>query len=406
MTIHKSKGLEFDHVFIPFADSISVKSPNNNINVRACMATHDVNNAGVIYWKHSKTAQKKYATEKRAENSRNLYVALTRAKHRVYIGVDRGAKAYPKLPISELIDQIKDNSNLCSLVSDEHIFIEKKSQQDTALIKPRVFERFLGKPQSIYSFSALSKKQSITYEIIDEEVLELDFNLYFQFPKGAKSGTMQHEILENLAFTADMTEIKKEVESQLQRNHYDAQWTECLSLQMHKIMNTQLWENGPQLSQIQNCVDEMEFMLPVGSINNTTIGQWLSIHRNKLTHFNQDTLQGFLTGFIDLVFEHENKYYVVDYKSNYLGQKFSDYSDDNLRVAIEHHYYDLQYLLYSVALVKYLQINLDGFDYKKHFGGVAYLFTRGVNGDPGQGVYINLPNQQLIEKMIGEFCGK
>jgi exodeoxyribonuclease V beta subunit len=59
-----------------------------------------------------------------------------------------------------------------------------------------------------------------------------------------------------------------------------------------------------------------------------------------------------------------------------------------------------------VALVKYLQITLDGFDYQAHFGGVAYLFTRGINGNTGQGIYCNQPSQQLIEQMIGEFRGE
>ena len=406
MTIHKSKGLEFDHVFIPYADSISVKKTNKNINVRSCLATHDANDKGVIYWKHSKTARENNEREKRAENSRNLYVALTRAKHRVYIGVDKQKKGYDKLPIADLLKQIEGNAGLSSTVNEEQVFINKATAKDVELIPPKVFERYLDKPQSIYSFSALSKKQTITYEKLDEEQVELDFSNYFQFPKGAKSGTMQHEILENVEFTADMSEIKTEVDSQLKRNHYDEQWSDCLSQKMYKIMNTDLWEGGPQMSQINNSVDEMEFMLPVGSINNTTISKWLTIHRGIPTPFTQDNLQGFLTGFIDLVFEYEGKYYVVDYKSNYLGQNFSDYTYNHLKDAIEHHYYDLQYLLYSVALVKYLQINLDGFDYNQHFGGVAYLFTRGVDGTAGQGVYINQPNQQLIESMMGEFCGK
>ena len=89
-----------------------------------------------------------------------------------------------------------------------------------------------------------------------------------------------------------------------------------------------------------------------------------------------------------------------------MGQNFSDYSDNDLKRTIEHHYYDLQYLLYSVALVKYLQINLNGFDYNQHFGGITYIFTRGVNGMAGQGIYINQPNQELIEQMIGEFRGE
>lgn len=406
MTIHKSKGLEFDHIFIPYADKIKQTTPRSNINLRACLATHDENNVGKVYWKHSKTAAASHELERRAEKIRNLYVAITRARHRVYIGLDSQATAYKSLPITQLIKQIENDGNHFSVVNHTEVSSEKPIKISTILSKPDEFRRLLDKPQSIYSFSALSKRQHVSYEKLEAEQIEIDFSNYFQFPKGSKSGTMQHEILENLDFQVTIPEIQTEVVSQLIRNHYDNQWTDCLTQQIDKILNTQLWKNGPQLSQITNSVDEMEFMLPIESIDKSTISQWLARHRNRPTDFNQDNLKGFLTGFIDLIFEHDNKYYVVDYKSNYLGSDFSDYSSDNLKIAIEHHYYDLQYLLYCVALIKYLQITLDGFDYKSHFGGVAYLFTRGVNGIAGQGVYTNQPEQELIEQMIGEFHGK
>jgi exodeoxyribonuclease V beta subunit len=304
-----------------------------------------------------------------------------------------------------MIKQIENDSSLLSLVVAAECDTNISKTTVTNLSKPSVFKRKLDKPQSIYSFSALSKKQNITYENLETNQEEIDYTNYFQFPKGSKSGTMQHEILENLAFDAAHADIQKEVEYQLERNQFDIKWTDCLTQQIDKILNTPLWKNGPKMSQITHSVDEMEFMLPIKSIETSTISQWLSLHRNKPTNFNQDDLKGYLTGFIDLVFESDNKFYVVDYKSNYLGSNFTDYSTEKLQEAIQHHYYDLQYLLYSVALIKYLQITVDGFDYKKHFGGVAYLFTRGINSEAGQGVYTNQPEQQLMEQMMSEFYG-
>jgi len=405
MTIHKSKGLEYDHIFIPFADNIKVSHPNDNINTKACRATHDENNIAKIYWKHSKTAAANLELEKRAEITRNLYVAITRAKHRVYIGLDSTLKTFATLSIANLLKQIENNSQLCSQVDIQETSTIYHEKTVTNLRQANTFNRTLAKPQSIYSFSGLSKKQDIPYETFEKNSSEIDFRNFFQFPKGAKSGTMQHEIIENLDFNATIDEIQKEVENQLKINNYDNKWSDCLSQQIHRIFNTPLWENGPKMSQITHSVDEMEFMLPVKSINIRTISQWLAFHRNRPTEFVQDNLKGFLSGFIDLVFEYNDKYYVVDYKSNYLGENYLDYESQHLQEAIEHHYYDLQYLLYSVALIKYLQITLDGFDFKRHFGGVAYLFTRGINGKAGQGVYLNQPNQELIEKMIGEFHG-
>ena len=405
MTIHKSKGLEFDHIFIPFADKIKVSHPNDNINTRACRATHDEYNIAKIYWKHSKTAAANLELEKRAEITRNLYVAITRAKHRVYIGLDSKLNSFATLPITQLTKQIENNDKLCSKVEIKKTTTILHEETTINLRHANSFNRTLAKPQSIYSFSGLSKRQDIPFEIFEKNSTEIDFSNFFQFPKGAKSGTMQHEIIENLDFNATIDEIQKEVDSQLKINNYDSKWSDCLSQQIHQIFNTRLWENGPKMSQITHSIDEMEFMLPVKSINISTISQWLAFHRNRPTEFVQDNLKGFLSGFIDLVFEFNDKYYVVDYKSNYLGENYSDYESQHLQEAIEHHYYDLQYLLYSVALIKYLQITLDGFDFKRHFGGVAYLFTRGINGKAGQGVYLNQPNQELIEKMIGEFHG-
>jgi exodeoxyribonuclease V beta subunit len=402
MTIHKSKGLEFDHVFIPYADKINTSSSNENINLRACLAAHDEDNNGVLYWRHSKTAQASHTFEKQAENIRNLYVAITRAKFRVYLGVDTEAKSYDKLPIAQLIKNIEADPKYCATVIDKVIQDNHTDDETVVLSKPAVFKRQLLKPQSIYSFSALARNQTIGFETY-EEAKEIDYNDYFQFPKGSKSGTMQHEILENIQFDAPIESINTEVVKQLNKYDFDGKWSNCLSQQMHAILNTHLWQDGPSLSQVENSIDEMEFMLPIDSISNDKVSKWLSDHRNTATAFTQEKLQGYLTGFIDLVFEFNNKYYVVDYKSNYLGSNFSDYSSDNLKIAIEHHYYDLQYLLYCVALIKYLQITVDGFDYDKHFGGVAYIFTRGINGQAGQGVYSHKPDVNLINEMIGEF---
>ena len=402
MTIHKSKGLEFDHIFIPFADKVTNKVSNENINLRACLAAHDQNNNGVIYWRHSKTAQASYTFEKQAENIRNLYVAITRAKHRVYLGIDSSVKNHEKLPITQLISNINDKDS-CATVVDRQVDNQDKSVETIMLAEPSIFKRNLLKPQSIYSFSALARKQTISFESIDEQEALLDYNNYFQFPKGSKSGTMQHEVLENLTFDANVEQISREVEKQLKRYDFDSKWSICLTQQIDKILNVQLWDNGCSLAQVKNSIDEMEFMLPAGSISNNKISQWLSKHRNTPTKFIQDNLSGYLTGFIDLVFEFENKYYVVDYKSNYLGAQFEDYTRDKLKDAIEHHYYDLQYLLYCVALVKFLQITVDKFDYEKNFGGIAYLFTRGVNGKTGQGIYSTQPDVNLINEMIGAF---
>jgi exodeoxyribonuclease V beta subunit len=90
-------------------------------------------------------------------------------------------------------------------------------------------------------------------------------------------------------------------------------------------------------------------------------------------------LSGMMHGFIDLIFEYNGKYYLCDYKSNHLGDHFYDYQYDSLLNNIEQNHYDLQYLIYALALHKYLQQTLIDYDVEKHLGGVYYLYLRGMN---------------------------
>jgi exodeoxyribonuclease V beta subunit len=375
---------------------------NENKTLKACIATHDEQQNGVMYWQPSDTAKKWYLAEKAAENIRNLYVAITRAKHRVYLGMDLTDKNFDKYPIANLYNNYIKNNEIPPEVKPISIKKTTSVPEEKVTLSYGKFKRNLLQPKSIYSFSGLTKKQEISFDK-SEKPNEIDYTDYFQFPKGSKSGTMQHEILENLDFSATLETITKEVSRQLEKYDFDKNWIQCLTQQIKQVLHTPLWRNGPSLAALENSIDEMEFMLPVGSISDNQISQWLSQHRKQPTQFKQDKLEGFLRGFIDLVFMHDNQYYIVDYKTNDLGSSFEDYTIDKLKDAIEHHFYDLQYLLYCVALIKFLQITVDGFDYQKHFGGIAYIFTRGVNGDEGQGIYTHKPQLSLLKEMIGAF---
>ena len=97
---------------------------------------------------------------------------------------------------------------------------------------------------------------------------------------------------------------------------------------------------------------------------------------------------GFLKGFIDLVFEFEERFYILDWKSNWLGNRVEDYGPEAMARAVQEHQYDLQYHLYALALHKYLRVRLTGYRWATHFGGVRYLFVRGIDPDrPELGVF-------------------
>jgi exodeoxyribonuclease V beta subunit len=109
-------------------------------------------------------------------------------------------------------------------------------------------------------------------------------------------------------------------------------------------------------------------------------------------------LEGMLIGFMDLVLEHEGKYFVLDYKSN----KLPSYGVESLQGSILGHRYDVQYTLYTLALHRLLKSRIEGYDYDLHIGGAVYLFLRGVD-QPGSGLFFDRPPKELIEALDQAF---
>ncbi len=91
-----------------------------------------------------------------------------------------------------------------------------------------------------------------------------------------------------------------------------------------------------------------------------------------------ERLNGMFKGFIDLVVEHAGCYYVIDYKSNRLGVDQSDYSVEAMNACVLSHRYDLQYVLYVLALHRLLKLRIADYEYDRHIGGAVYMFLRGA----------------------------
>jgi exodeoxyribonuclease V beta subunit len=106
-----------------------------------------------------------------------------------------------------------------------------------------------------------------------------------------------------------------------------------------------------------------------------------------------------MNGFIDLFFEYKGKYYILDWKSNHLGSELTAYDNEGTSQAMKDNNYHLQYLIYTVALKRFLKNRITDFDYKQHFGGVFYLFLRGVRAKETSGVFYSLPDEELINKI-------
>jgi len=109
-------------------------------------------------------------------------------------------------------------------------------------------------------------------------------------------------------------------------------------------------------------------------------------------------LEGMLIGFMDLVLEHEGRYFVLDYKSN----RLPSYGADALQGAILAHRYDVQYTLYVLALHRLLKSRIADYDYEQHLGGAIYWFLRGLD-QAGSGLFLDRPPKALIESLDQAF---
>jgi exodeoxyribonuclease V beta subunit len=150
---------------------------------------------------------------------------------------------------------------------------------------------------------------------------------------------------------------------------------------------------------------EMEFHLPAGPIDAHALNRLLQALHYPMPRLAFDTLRGYLKGFIDLVLEHEGRYFVLDWKSNHLGERPQDYAAAPLAAAMAAQGYHLQHLLYSVALDRMLAQRIADYDRARHYGGIAYLFVRGLrpgwlqpDGTPA-GLYFHRPADEALDRL-------
>jgi len=224
---------------------------------------------------------------------------------------------------------------------------------------------------------------------------------FFAFPKGAKAGSCLHEIFEFLDFQA-AGEAGALIADKLAKYGFDEQWTPVVKAMLLEVTAAPLGDGGPRLMDIGRAarMDEMEFYYTVPGVSDGELNRIFAeaIDGGEITMGAEEPPVGLLKGFIDLVFEYHGRFYIVDYKSNYLGHRLEDYDADRLPAVMARAGYGLQYHIYTVALHRYLGQRLPGYDYDACFGGVFYLFLRGIRarGRGGRGVFFDRPPRQRI----------
>jgi exodeoxyribonuclease V beta subunit len=232
------------------------------------------------------------------------------------------------------------------------------------------------------------------------------------FPRGKRAGTCLHAILERIDFAAAPAEIQGAVSESVAFYGFDADCVadgcDLIARTLHTPLDPGVTLAG--LSPGKRLV-EFEFMLPVKRLNVDALRTLLSDPDNGLDPALRQaahgldfaTVRGFVKGFIDLVFEADGLFYLIDYKSNHLGGDAASYERAQLAQSVAHEHYYLQYLLYCVAIRRYFSGR--GVDFDARFAGVRYLYMRGLDAD-GRGIWRDQPSLRLLDRLDGLFAGE
>jgi len=237
----------------------------------------------------------------------------------------------------------------------------------------------------------------------------------FGFPKGARSGIFFHDILEQMDFAVDARAAREDlVTRKLAEYGFDGRWQDVVLQTLQQLLEIGLPAGTGdirlcRLSAAQR-VHEMEFYFPLDNTDPGALGRLLDPLHGRALHSSDgkriadptfNPPRGLMKGFIDLVFEHRDKYYVVDWKSNHLGTARADYHEERLREVMTEQLYNLQAMIYTLAVDQYLRLRRSDYSYQLHFGGVFYVFLRGVNlrWGPRYGVFASRAGADSLQAL-------
>lgn len=462
VTIHRSKGLEYPVVFCPFLWSGNLAAGgdkpegheyhdhagNNVIDLR--LQPDDIDDI-----------KRSIRQETSAEFLRLVYVALTRAAHRCYLvagcygkktsngisdsesrrsmlnwlvaGAGTAASAWSEHKIT--VDAIDQAWSTFALQHAPHVGIAAIPKDNGTPVQfmrpgadslaPQPLPAPLEDGWRMTSFSALKHATSgeagasdhdrrAAYSGIRRDAMPaaLAGDDILRFPRGSGAGDTLHAILEAIDFS-DPTRWDRAIDAGL-ASHPQAlpgipkeqqlPLLRGMVRNMLAMVTGTVLANGIRLADVSasRCMAELEFNLPAARLRPDVFNALLANAGYAVPDLQFKHMHGYLKGYIDLVFESSERYYLLDWKSNHLGYCAADYGNDGMQSAMAEHGYHLQYLLYAVALHRHLMRRVPGYAYETHFGGVLYLFIRGVRPDwqdtdgKPSGVYFHKPAFSII----------
>ncbi|NBW68583.1 MAG: exodeoxyribonuclease V subunit beta, partial [Betaproteobacteria bacterium] len=447
ITYHKSKGLQYPLVFVPFMGSFKTEKSSKTSFAEDEEANDETLEPSSV-----------------DEDMRIIYVALTRAQRALWIGVaetfrdisgDIKKDTFKQSALSKLLKRkVRGDLNqqlntlwgscqdICIQALPEPRYISYLKPSLNAVPQDALTPKLQHhSPWWTASFSALTRgllteskrDEDVATAIIDADTEQLalvdkkpdQVSRWQNFPAGARYGTLMHDLLDWLSQNqwplanpqapawsqqawAELLERKSNwlQLKEFERNDLGAWLQEVIQTPLPLNTHHLGFETTPLvLGQLtpEHMWSEMEFNLEAHQVPAKLLDQHIQSHLfvgEARPALQPRLMQGMLTGSLDLVLQHDHRYWVVDYKSN----KLNDYAPTTLQDAVLHKRYEVQYVLYTLALHRLLKIRLPDYDYEQHMGGAVYLFMRGIN-QTGAGVHFQRPPQALIETLDNLFAG-
>jgi exodeoxyribonuclease V beta subunit len=445
VTIHKSKGLEYPLVFLPFICANRLTK-----NTDTPLKWHDENGDLQISLAADPDVLVGADHDRLGEDLRKIYVALTRARHLTWLGLSPISKSEPNAighlfglsgvdagQYQTAIHAFAGGQASLSVIDTHRIHSKKFVAKATSSLLHKACTpiRSASEHWWISSYSALQidghaipSSSSLDDTPQSENLLEGEREVTLpvkpgprasapmhRFPRGADAGTFLHDLMEWAAKTgfttvlSDPVALRDMIARRCKVRGWEA-WVDHLFDWVKQMLTTPLKVGSASicLEDLSIAKAEMEFWFEAKQVDLARLDAEVIKHTlgaRPRPHLTPNALNGMLKGFMDLVFLFDGRYYVADYKSNWLGTSDEAYTEPAMDEAIRIHRYDLQYVIYLLALHRLLKSRLADYDYEKHVGGAAYLFVRGL-GASTSGVHFERPPKSFIENLDEMFAGK
>jgi len=436
VTVHKSKGLEYPLVYLPFAVTAR-KADRRNRSFFELVGKDGVRRIDFAMSEESLIAVDRARIE---EDLRLLYVALTRARHFLWLGVaalagkKTGENRLHESALGYLLtggspiaaadmpvhwERLRGDSEaieLRTLTPPEGMTMLARAEARPPLLDAPEFNASFERNWAVGSFTSLTRQTNAAPMRAQEETLfeeeeaarapamRTEDAPWHRFPRGSVPGNFLHEQLEWMGQEGFAIADDPGFDARLALRCERAGWqhrAEDTIAWLRTVAATRLPQLGAPLSAIAELLPEMEFWFPSDHLKTSALDRLcrtLLLDGAPRPALPERQLHGMLKGFADLVFEHEGRYWVLDYKSNALGPGDAAYGKAAMAAGMAAHRYDIQGAIYMLALHRLLRSRLgEAYDPAAQLGGAIFLFLRGIANPATRGCYLLAPDPALLD---------